>query len=1055
MAAIVRASESLQPFSDPHRSKGFTGLQRHKFGPLMGSVMTARAFAWRMVGCALLMLLAGCGGESASPGDAAQPPESNVSKKAPADHSPSSGPSDAESAGTRLERAEAALAEKRFEEARSLVTAELLLNPDNADATWLLARIESQRGNGGRAIEIAGQVPIESAHGLAAIEFCIRRLRQADRREEAADRLRSAIDACVSLRLDADDPKLTRLRHQAWRLLSELGMRIEASQIAEDLCRAGRATPEELASLVRRGMAFPYHVGQRDQAEQAFDSPLAMARWHYDRERAAEALEALGEFDVDEAPPPTIAFASRLWAETQQTERWKTWFDSADANVRDHADTWAGMGIVLFDDGSYEASVRALLEAVYRNPTDRLSVQRLSRSMASVGREEDAKQFAFRGIQLSDSERLAEKFLQGRLDRSIAGELARITIEMERPFEALGWAEYASRNGGETNRIRQQRMRLAADPRTRELSRETGLLGVDRFAFELKDIGRNDVTEKFVEMGDGFVGPDEALTDFHFEDVAALTGLKHQYFKDTEIDLAVIPIHESLGGGIGVLDYDLDGWPDVYLAQGSCDPPRQTATRSSELFRNLMGNWDAVTAGSGASDRHYSTGVACGDINADGFPDLYMAALGLNRLLINNGDGTFSDHTSLISGNDHFFTSSVAIADLTGDGLADLFEANYIEMDGGFDLPSRDAAGRYALPSPLMHYPEADRWFAAAADGSFSPRVVSAEDVSPATSLGLLIANFDGERGNEIFVANDVRPNHLLNLSKDGRSRNTADTRGLGRGFRGTPNGCMGVAAGDFDRDGTLDLHITNYFEEPANHFLGQPDGSFRDASVAMGLAPMTVSNVGFGTKALDIDRNGWLDFAVLNGHVFDMTDQGQPLRMYPQLIRCAAKRCVLVDSEAMGRYGSEPNLGRSLATLDYDRDGRLDLLATHLDRATALLQNQTVGGGNFLQLELVGRSAERGATGAVVELQTDQGVLKTFLTGGGGYLASDQPIVDIGLGDAILQEPLVIRWPDATKQRVRIDEVNLRYLIIQDDPQPWRRDLVAGRGGEKVARTK
>ena len=1024
------------------RSPRTVGLRRKRFAWTKSA--TAALF-----GVMTWVSITGCGQPTSTPGSdsRANPVSETTATRQPASSSAEPIDKSVPSQPSRLERAEAALDAKDFSEARAFAIAELLEDPENSDAAWLMARLESQKGDGSRAIEFADRVRIESRHGLAAVEFSVRRLRQSDRREDAAERLRSAIDRCISLRLDADDPKLTRLRHQAWRLCNELGMRIEASQIAEDLCRAGMATPEELASLVRRGMAFPFNVDEEAAAESTFGSPLALARWHYDRERPDDALEALGDFAIEDSPPPVAAFASRLWAETQRSELWKSWFASADAVVRDHTDTWAGWGIVLFDDGHYEASVRALLEAVYRDPTDRLSVQRLSRSLAAVGRQDDSKQFAFRGIQLSDSERLAQRFLEARLDRSIASDLARITIEMERPFEALGWAKHAAGSGGEADRIALQRMRLASDPRTRQLSRETGLLGVDREIFELKMddfvTARSNAVDpaKRLHREDVFVGSDEPMTDFRFEDVAEALGLQHQYFKDTEIDLSVIPIHESLGGGIGVLDYDLDGWPDLYLAQGSCDPPRETGTRSSELFRNRTDRFVRATESSGASDRHYSTGVSCGDINADGFVDLYMAALGKNRLLINNGDGTFSDRSEWIDGEDHFFTSSVAIADLTGDGLADLFEANYIEMDGGFDLPSRDASGRYALPSPLMHYPESDRWFANAGDGTFTRHVVSADHVSPATSLGLLIADFDGRPGNEVFVANDVRPNHLLHLSADKPPRNTADTRGLGRGFRGTPNGCMGVAAGDFDRDGTLDLHITNYFEEPANHFLGQPDGSFRDSSVALGLATMTVSNVGFGTKAIDIDRNGWLDFAVLNGHVFDMTDQGQPMRMFPQLIRGSADQCVLVEERALGRYGGEPNLGRSLATGDFDLDGRIDMVATHLDRPTALLRNQTLDGGNHLQFELVGRSAERGAIGSVVEVPTDQGVFKAFLTGGGGYLASDQPIVDVGLGRARIRGPVVIRWPDGSRQTVAIDELGVRYLIIQDDPQPWRRE--------------
>ncbi len=163
--------------------------------------------------------------------------------------------------------------------------------------------------------------------------------------------------------------------------------------------------------------------------------------------------------------------------------------------------------------------------------------------------------------------------------------------------------------------------------------------------------------------------------------------LNFQWYRDVEINPDIIPIHEALGGGIAVLDYDLDGWPDVYLAQGSGDPPTSSCTRSNQLFRGGPQVFHPVTSLAQADDFNYSSGLAAGDVNQDGFVDLYLGSLGHNRLLVNNGDGTFRDATLQMDDSSDRFTSSVAIADINSDGLPDLFESNYIQMEGGFAVP--------------------------------------------------------------------------------------------------------------------------------------------------------------------------------------------------------------------------------------------------------------------------------------------------------------------------------------------------------------------------------
>ena len=364
--------------------------------------------------------------------------------------------------------------------------------------------------------------------------------------------------------------------------------------------------------------------------------------------------------------------------------------------------------------------------------------------------------------------------------------------------------------------------------------------------------------------------------------MASEVGLDFQWFKDVEIDLVSIPIHELPGGGIAVLDYDLDGWPDVYLAQGSGEPPTDKCTRPSLLFRNLGGTFRQATS-SQTEDHNYSSGLAAGDVNQDGFIDLLLGSVGHNRLLINNGDGTFRDATESMGAIDDRFTSSVAIADINGDTLPDLFEANYITMDEAFVLPKRGDDGLLQLPSPGDHRAEIDRWFQNRGDGTFKVHEISREVAKPGTSLGIMVTDFDSNGTNEVFVGNDMRPNHLLVLGAENVFRNEADVKGIANGFDGAGKGCMGIAAGDFNRDGKIDLHITNYYNESANLYQQAGSGGYSDLAIRYGIREPSELYVGFGTKAIDFDRNGWLDLVVTNGHIFDLRRMGHPFKMPPQ----------------------------------------------------------------------------------------------------------------------------------------------------------------------------
>jgi tetratricopeptide (TPR) repeat protein len=926
-----------------------------------------------------------------------------------------------------------------LEAAAEIAYKALLQDPDNVDATLIASQVEAARGNHEVSAELAGSIDIRSRLGQKAVEIHCQQLMELNRTSEAADTLLAGLESM---------PDMTQWRHDAWRLLNQAGRREEASAQALSLCRSGLATQQELLSLISRTISFPSPgmlkaSGSGDNVDRLFSSGLGKARWYFSLGEHRRALDELtAHYESGFRDVATDALYGRLLAETQQWDKFRVWSVNSSRQARQLGDFWAAIGTFFIDNQRYEAAARALLEAVRCNPTDRVCIQRLSKVLYAMSRADDGDQFRIRGVDIANTEREAQQLYASPEDIEIRKKLTRFVLELGRPFETLAWTLtiLPANADGHRRAIAQQRTDLLQDPKANVMATESSLLDLDPAEFDLEPAWQELLTDGAPAKIRRVVASREVAATPRLVNRAEELGLVFQWYKDVEINLDSIPIHESLGGGIAVLDYDLDGWPDVYLAQGSGDPPTDQCTRSSQLFRHQAKLFRQVTPLASVGDYNYSSGLAAGDVNQDGFPDLYLGSLGHNRLLINNGDGTFHDQTSSLGEFPDQFTASVGVADITGDGLPDLFETNYIEMEGAFDLPRKGPDGRFVLPTPLSHFAASDRWFENLADGRFGMHEISRDVAKPGTSLGLVITDFGSDGKNEVFVGNDVRPNHFLVQSEGNLFVNLADSNGLANGFDGAANGCMGIATGDFNRDGTLDLQIANYSQEAANLYLQTSVGDFTDYSVRYGLDVPTRANVGFGTKAVDIDRNGFLDFLVTNGHIFDIRHAGEPYQMSPQLLMSDGQSFQLAAVDDDSGYWDQTYLGRTIATLDYDRDGALDFLVGHLDQPLALLHDETRTSGNWLQFELVGRESERDAIGAKLTLTVADSQFTEWVTAGDGYFCSDEPLVAFAFAELDPIGQLEVLWPSGIRQAFRAVKCGHRYLIIEGDPEVYER---------------
>ena len=526
--------------------------------------------------------------------------------------------------------------------------------------------------------------------------------------------------------------------------------------------------------------------------------------------------------------------------------------------------------------------------------------------------------------------------------------------------------------------------------------------------------------------------------------VAADAELNFQYRNADPPVNSRFRLFEALGGGVAMVDFDRDGALDLFVAQAGGDPPGVESRESDRLFRGDLRSgvdprgpvWvcDDVTVPAGVRGRGYAMAVTAGDINADGFEDVCVGNDGPDRWWINNGDGTFAAGGSDATAGSGM-TTSLAVADLNGDALSDVVAVRYID-DEDVRRPVDD--DEPIPPGPLHFRAAIDDAYLADDDGSFA--TVGLGGDARGSGLGVLIGDLDTRPGLEVFVANDQMPNRLWSWA-DGRFRDRAGATGLAVGTDGRPLACMGIASGDLDGDGRIDLHVTNYHRQWNHLFLQRDGGRYTDRAVAAGLDRLSTDVLGFGTAAADFDGDGHVDLVVANGHVEDFTDRGQPFRMPTQFLLRRGRRFVAADPTA-GDFAT-PSLGRGVAVGDWNRDGRPDAVVTHLDRPLAAWQNEQPAGGSFVQIELVGTVSERHPVGASIRINVGGEPRSAFVTAGDGYLSRGEPMLHVALPGRDLGDgrpvDVTVRWPDGTSSQHAVAS-GTRSLIIEGHGEPWER---------------
>ena len=500
-------------------------------------------------------------------------------------------------------------------------------------------------------------------------------------------------------------------------------------------------------------------------------------------------------------------------------------------------------------------------------------------------------------------------------------------------------------------------------------------------------------------------------------------------------DAGLLAILEAMGGGVAVMDYDLDGRDDLcFTGGGSIESSQVISGKPSSLFRNL-GNWNfqAVTEPAGLQiPLHYSHGVIAADIDSDGFTDMLITGYEGLTLWKNQGDGTFQDVTPASGLTDQLWSCSAGWGDLNGDGTLDLYVAHYVEWSFKTHMKCASPGGPESEVCPPRSFAALpDTIYLGNGDGTFRDASEWCGLRKDGKGLGVLLCDFDSDGDLDVYVANDTVENFLYENKGDGRLEDVSIVSATAFNGLGNPDGSMGVDVLDYNLDGQFDLWVTNYETEDCALYENLGQLLFRHVSRQTGISPIGGSHVSWGTCCFDIDCDGDEDIFVTNGHVSRFPLNSQVYQVPFLCENLQGKRFVAVEAQS-SEYLRRPQMGRGAAVSDFDDDGRLDLVIAHVHAAPAVLKNDSNPSNHWLELDLTGVRSPRDAIGAIVRVTTATGSALRQWRGGGSYASTNTRRLHFGLGSANMVESIEIHWPSGLRQLVRSVAIDQRIRIIE-----------------------
>jgi tetratricopeptide (TPR) repeat protein len=704
------------------------------------------------------------------------------------------------------------------------------------------------------------------------------------------------------------------------------------------------------------------------------------------------------------------------------------------------------------DESAEQAALTKLLVFV---PGDTKAVARLIELAIRDGRTGEAARLRRRQQELDQATEKYRKLLNAGVPTANYDELGKLAEILGRWFEAKGWWQLAGRDAAHAELARRALERLSqvenalaaaaqlltqhSPNRPEPSSRQPSLAGALADLISRKDCDR--------------AAAEQSLVVPTFRDDAEVARLRFVYENDPT---PMCRMPETMGGGVGLLDYDRDGWLDVYAVQGgilSNESPPPSSPQGDRLFHNRRdGTFEDVTVASklAAMPGGYGHGVAIGDYDNDGWPDLFITRWRSYALYRNRGDGTFEDVTLKAGlGGNRDWPTSAAFADLDNDGDLDLYVCHYSAWDPAESppCPHPGEPSKYSYCGPRTFPSMPDHIFRN--DSGYFHDMSTQAGVRAADcegrGLGVAAADFDGDGRVDLFVANDLTANFLFRGQGGFRFQEVAAELGVAANAEGGYLAGMGVACGDFDGDGRLDLAVTNFYAESTTFYQNLGGGQFIDHTAAIGLAAPSRFLLGFGVAFFDANNDGRLDLATANGHVNDLRPH-VPYTMPAQLLLGQIGGRVIDVSRAAGAPWQVLRLGRGLAVGDLDNDGQLDVLIVSEGGPLAYFHNQGPAR-HFVTFRLEGSTpaSNRDAVGARLTLTAPGHRQVAYRVGGGSFLSASDDRIHFGLGAASRVDAVEVRWPSGHINRYTSLAADAAYLLREGQGHVdllWRRPV-------------